>query len=230
MNSKFKVCDFVLFGGHGDLAFRKLMPALYHLCSDDYFSHESRIITVARKNMTHEEHITLVKEKLQEFLTNQFNKEFFEKFKKLLYIVTVDFSDSNSYKTLQDLLNLYKNRERVNYLSTSPNFFGNICQSLNRWDLITKFSRVVLEKPLGKDLESSRVINKKVLGACLDVLEYEKLSFENLFEEENLPEAFDYLIHAENVLLTPHIAGWTVESKIKLAQTIVDKIKAIFIK
>lgn len=74
------------------------------------------------------------------------------------------------------------------------------------------------------------LINKKVLGACLDVLEYEKLSFENLFEEENLPEAFDYLIHAENVLLTPHIAGWTVESKIKLAQTIVDKIKAIFIK
>jgi len=69
------------------------------------------------------------------------------------------------------------------------------------------------------------LINKKVLGACLDVLEYEKLSFENLFENEELPEAFDYLIHAENVLLSPHIAGWTVESKIKLAQTIVDKVE-----
>jgi len=72
------------------------------------------------------------------------------------------------------------------------------------------------------------LINKKVLGACLDVLEYEKLSFENLFENETLPEAFDYLIHAENVLLSPHIAGWTVESKIKLAQTIVDKVETIF--
>lgn len=72
------------------------------------------------------------------------------------------------------------------------------------------------------------LINKKILGACLDVLEYEKLSFENLFENENLPEAFSYLIHANNVLLSPHIAGWTVESKIKLAQTIVDKIKRIF--
>jgi len=72
------------------------------------------------------------------------------------------------------------------------------------------------------------LINKKVLGACLDVLEYEKLSFENLFEDENLPEAFEYLINANNVLLSPHIAGWTVESKIKLAQTIVDKVEKIF--
>jgi len=72
------------------------------------------------------------------------------------------------------------------------------------------------------------LINKKVLGACLDVLEYEKLSFENLFENESLPEAFEYLIHAENVLLSPHIAGWTVESKIKLAQTIVDKVETHF--
>lgn len=72
------------------------------------------------------------------------------------------------------------------------------------------------------------LINKKVLGACLDVLEYEKLSFENLFENESLPEAFGYLIQANNVLLSPHIAGWTVESKIKLAQTIVDKVEKLF--
>lgn len=68
--------------------------------------------------------------------------------------------------------------------------------------------------------------NKKILGAGLDVLEYEKTSFENLFENKTLPEAFAYLIQADNVILTPHIAGWTVESKIKLAQTIVDKIRA----
>ncbi|ANH59388.1 2-hydroxyacid dehydrogenase [Dokdonia donghaensis] len=68
---------------------------------------------------------------------------------------------------------------------------------------------------------------KKILGAGLDVLEYEKLSFENLFTTDgnsNLPEPLQYLIEQDNVLLTPHIAGWTVESKIKLAQTIVDKI------
>ncbi len=72
------------------------------------------------------------------------------------------------------------------------------------------------------------LISRKVLGACLDVLEYEKLSFENLFDNETFPEAFDYLIHADNVLLSPHIAGWTVESKLKLAQTIVAKVESIF--
>lgn len=67
----------------------------------------------------------------------------------------------------------------------------------------------------------------KILGAGLDVLEYEKTSFQNLFENNKLPKAFSYLTQAENVLLTPHIAGWTVASKIKLAQTILDKIGAI---
>lgn len=64
----------------------------------------------------------------------------------------------------------------------------------------------------------------KVLGAALDVLEYEKLSFENIFITDEKPAAFNYLLQAENVLLTPHIAGWTFESHQKLAQTIVDKI------
>ncbi len=71
----------------------------------------------------------------------------------------------------------------------------------------------------------------KVLGAGLDVLEYEKSSFENLFSnKENMPAAFQYLIQANNVLLSPHIAGWTIESKEKLAQVIVDKIAAAFSK
>ena len=67
----------------------------------------------------------------------------------------------------------------------------------------------------------------KILGAGLDVLEYEKLSFETLFEGEK-PAAFEYLLQAENVLLTPHIAGWTFESHEKLAQVIVDKIKQLY--
>ena len=69
---------------------------------------------------------------------------------------------------------------------------------------------------------------KKILGAGLDVLEYEKLSFESLFQDGNIPEAFQYVLKADNVILTPHIAGWTFESHEKLAQVIVDKIKAIY--
>lgn len=70
--------------------------------------------------------------------------------------------------------------------------------------------------------------NKKVLGACLDVLEYEKSSFENFFSEDKLPKSFQYLINSDKVILSPHVAGWTVESKFKLADTIFKKIEAIF--
>jgi D-3-phosphoglycerate dehydrogenase len=66
---------------------------------------------------------------------------------------------------------------------------------------------------------------RKILGAGLDVLEYEKSSFENLFSDDKMPEAFKYLIDSDNVLLSPHVAGWSLESKERLAQTIVDKIK-----
>lgn len=90
----------------------------------------------------------------------------------------------------------------------------------------------LLNTSRGKCVVTADLVNalkeNKVLGAGLDVLEYEKISFENLFSKQQLPEAFQYLISADNVLLTPHVAGWTVESKEKLAQTIVDKIRARF--
>jgi D-3-phosphoglycerate dehydrogenase len=68
----------------------------------------------------------------------------------------------------------------------------------------------------------------KILGAGLDVLEYEKTSFENLFSAQKMPIPLQYLINSENVILSPHVAGWTLESKEKLAQTIVDKIRGRF--
>lgn len=86
------------------------------------------------------------------------------------------------------------------------------------WLINTARGKSVVTTDLVAALQSG-----KILGAGLDVLEYEKLSFETLFEGEK-PEAFDYLLQANNVLLTPHIAGWTIESKEKLAQVIVDKI------
>lgn len=70
----------------------------------------------------------------------------------------------------------------------------------------------------------------RVLGAGLDVLEYEKLSFETLFQDKNTPEAFQYLLDADNVILSPHVAGWTFESHERLAQVIVDKIKDLYFK
>ena len=91
------------------------------------------------------------------------------------------------------------------------------------WFLNTARGKSVVTRDLVEALKSG-----KVLGAGLDVLEYEKSSFESLFNSNEIPEEFKYLTTADNVILTPHIAGWTIESKEKLAQTIVDKIKAKF--
>ena len=81
----------------------------------------------------------------------------------------------------------------------------------------------------GKNVETKSLVEAlkagKVKGACLDVLEYEKSSFENL---ETKNEDLQYLLESEKVIVTPHIAGWTVQSKEKLAQVIVDKIVAQF--
>ncbi|WP_299333450.1 2-hydroxyacid dehydrogenase [uncultured Psychroserpens sp.] len=90
------------------------------------------------------------------------------------------------------------------------------------WLINTARGKSVVTKDLVSALDKGLI-----LGAGLDVLEYEKSSFENLFTNK-MPEAFKYLISADNVILTPHVAGWTKESKEKLAQTIVDKIKADF--
>jgi D-3-phosphoglycerate dehydrogenase len=92
----------------------------------------------------------------------------------------------------------------------------------------------IINTSRGKNIVTADLVEamkkKKVLGAGLDVLEYEKLSFETLFQDKNTPEAFQYLLEAKNVLLTPHIAGWTFESHERLAQVIVDKIKAVYSK
>ena len=81
----------------------------------------------------------------------------------------------------------------------------------------------------GKSVVTKDLVNAmkmgKVLGAALDVLEFEKSSFEKLIVSD-LPEEFQYLIQAENVVLAPHIAGWTHQSKVKLAEFIRDKIIA----
>ena len=87
----------------------------------------------------------------------------------------------------------------------------------------------IINTARGKNLKTSALIKaikeEKILGAALDVLEYEKSSFENI-EEKN--EDLDFLLQSEKVIVTPHIAGWTHQSKEKLAQFIVDKIVAQF--
>ncbi len=148
--------------------------------------------------------------------------------KIICYDIKEGVGDENctqvSLKELQektDVLSLHTPFNKRSYKMVNIAFINNFKKPF--YLLNTARGSAVVTSDLVKAL-----IRKKIIGACLDVLEYEKKSFENLFENETLPEAFNYLIHAENVLLSPHIAGWTVESKIKLAQTILVKIETIF--
>ena len=80
----------------------------------------------------------------------------------------------------------------------------------------------------GKIVKSSTLVNGlksgKILGACLDVLEYEKSSFENMFSDTNISEDFKFILNSSKTLLSPHVGGWTKESYYKLSNILADKI------
>lgn len=120
-----------------------------------------------------------------------------------------------------DVLSLHIPETPVTRNMVSSNFINQFKKPF--WLLNTARGKCVATSDLVKELQSG-----KILGAGLDVLEYEKSSFEDMFSSNKLPQDFQYLIQAKNVILSPHIAGWTIESKVKLAQTIVDKIKDRF--
>ena len=144
----------------------------------------------------------------------------------LCYDLKPNVSDGNckqvSLRELQqkaDVLSLHTPQTELTKNMVNINFIDRFNKSF--WLLNTARGNAVVAKDLVIALKSG-----KILGAGLDVLEYEKASFENLFTNDKIPKAFQYLINSKNVLLSPHVAGWTVESKEKLAQTIVDKIKS----
>jgi D-3-phosphoglycerate dehydrogenase len=124
-------------------------------------------------------------------------------------------------KEKADVLSLHTPQTELTINMVNQGFINGFKKPF--WLINTARGKSVVTKDLVSALKSG-----KILGAGLDVLEYEKNSFENLFTNNEMPEAFKYLITSENVLLSPHVAGWTIESKEKLAQTIVDKIKVEF--
>jgi D-3-phosphoglycerate dehydrogenase / 2-oxoglutarate reductase len=146
----------------------------------------------------------------------------------LCYDIKEGVGDENCRQT-----SLTEIQERADVLSIHTPYNELSNKMIDR-DLISLFKKpfFLINTARGTAVVTDHLVEAmeagKIVGACLDVLEYEKGSFENLFENKNLPKAFEYLIHSEQVLLSPHVAGWTQESKVKLAQTCVDKVAAIF--
>jgi len=157
--------DFVIFGGTGDLTLRKLLPALYHRFLDGQIPDDSRIIAVARSDLSIEAYRNRAKKALRQYVEPDSLKADAEAgFYKMLHYVRLDAAAAKQdWSELQALLS--PDRVRVFYLATSPDLFGPICDELARNGLNENDARVVLEKPIGRDLDSARAINDEV-GRC----------------------------------------------------------------
>ncbi|MDH3373465.1 MAG: glucose-6-phosphate dehydrogenase [Gammaproteobacteria bacterium] len=160
------VFDLIIFGGTGDLAMRKLLPALYHRDRDGQFTGDSRIIAVGRGALSKKAYLAEVKEALQKNLADDdFDAEFWRSFSERIKYVKADAMSHNEWGSLKKTLAGKEERIRVIYLATAPSLFGPIAKGLATNRLITANSRIVLEKPLGRDLESASEINNQV-GEC----------------------------------------------------------------
>ncbi|HVY22708.1 MAG TPA: glucose-6-phosphate dehydrogenase [Steroidobacteraceae bacterium] len=157
--------DIVLFGATGDLATRKLLPALYRRHKAGQFAAKSRVLGVSNKECSREEFIAGIVEPLKQRVGSEFTETSWQKFIAQLDYVKVDVRNEMDFQTLKEKLQDRDDIVRVYFLSTSPLLFVDICKHLNQFSLVTSRSRVVLEKPLGHDLASSNEINENVTSA-----------------------------------------------------------------
>lgn len=157
------VFDIVVFGGTGDLALRKLMPSLYLRDRDGQIPDGSRIIGVSRSELSAVDYAGRLREGLEQHLgRDDLDDETWARFSARLDHVRLDATKSEGWDGLVSVLSGGEDRARVFYLATSPDLFGPLCRNLKTAGVVTPKARVVLEKPIGRDLDSACRINDEV--------------------------------------------------------------------
>ena len=156
-----QACDFVIFGVTGDLCRRKLIPALYQLDKAGLLHEQSHIIGVARRKIEHQEFVEKVRESLHTFVRESLDPAVVERLLARLHYVLINLDVPGEYKRLQNVID-QQQRVLINYFSVDPSLFADICTGLDDAGIITPTARVVLEKPIGRDLASSKAINDTV--------------------------------------------------------------------
>jgi glucose-6-phosphate 1-dehydrogenase len=156
-----KPCDLVLFGAQGDLSRRKLIPSLYQLDKAGLVAPETAIIGVARGELTDEGFVEQARENLTTFMKEAVDAAVWERFARRLRYARLDLSQPGQYSYLREKVEPGQ-RDTVAYCAVAPALFGPICSGLAAAGLAAAPARVVLEKPIGTDLASSRAINDAV--------------------------------------------------------------------
>lgn len=164
-------CIMVVFGASGDLAKRKLIPALYNLAKERLMSKEFAVIGFARSKMSHEEFRAKISQDIKEFATSEIDPGLWNWFIQRLYYLPGDVQDPNAYQKLQGLL-LEVDKDHgtqgnyLYYLATAPEFFSKIIQQLSAIGLTREenahWRRVIIEKPFGHDIDSARALNQEI--------------------------------------------------------------------
>jgi glucose-6-phosphate 1-dehydrogenase len=169
MNAKYKNTaaindfDLVLFGGTGDLAMRKLLPALYARDFAENWPATAKIICIGRDARDHDAFIAVLEEKAKPHIpATTLTDASWKRFCDRLHYVALDAHDPASYQGLSDALRHDTAISRVFYLATSYRLYSVISCNLSQSGIATPHSRVVLEKPLGRNLDSAREINAEV--------------------------------------------------------------------
>ncbi|HSG58513.1 MAG TPA: glucose-6-phosphate dehydrogenase [Woeseiaceae bacterium] len=158
--------DLIIFGGTGDLSMRKLLPSLYHRQRDGQFTGDSRIIAAGRSKLGRKQYRDLVRQALKDNLADgDFEPGEWKTFSNRIEYLELDALAPDTWGPLAKLLERHEDRTRVAYLATAPSLFGPIARGLKANGLVTADSRIVLEKPLGRDLGSAAEINDAV-GTC----------------------------------------------------------------
>ncbi|RTE86283.1 MULTISPECIES: glucose-6-phosphate dehydrogenase [Gammaproteobacteria] len=166
MTSAEQKYDLVLFGVLGDLSRRKLLPALYQLERANLLDENSLIVGVAREELTEKQFQQEVKASLQRFIpVAEFDDSIWLRMAERLRYCELDLADSDGFQKLPSVLNNENNnssRSVMSYLAVPPSLFAQVCKGLESIGYASSPSRVVLEKPLGHDFESSVEINDEV--------------------------------------------------------------------
>lgn len=155
--------DLVLFGGTGDLAWRKLMPALFQAFRHGTLPADGRILGIARDTLSDDAYRELIRQRFEQVdLAKRPTPEEFDRFAQLLQFQRLDLSRPGDYEQLKKRLGERSADVVVMYLATAPNLFTTVCEQLAAAGLNTPSTRIVLEKPLGHDVQSNRTINETV--------------------------------------------------------------------
>lgn len=153
--------DYVVFGGTGDLTVRKLLPALYQRDRDGQLTDDSRIIAVSRGQLSNAQYVARIEPGVRSYLS-EVDETAWARFVQRIVHVRADALADVGWTDLAEVLSSGASRVRVFYLATSPDLFGPTCEHLKAHGLVTRESRVVLEKPIGHDLASAREIGEQV--------------------------------------------------------------------